>query len=80
MFRLDCAGVALKSVTDVDSGLGGRLLTRGEGFGGAGKLPILDEARKVLPGVGIAEEEVGRVKVGRLAMPVVVNVGMEGVD
>lgn len=63
---------------DVERGLGGRLLTRGFGLGGAGNAPMLVVLRTDLPGVGIADEG-GEVEVA-LCTLVVLSVGTAGVD
>lgn len=59
--RLPCVMAPLmsESEVEVDSGLGGRLDTRGLlDLGGSGKAPMLVVLRKVLAGVGKAEEGV----------------------
>lgn len=59
-----------EGVVDADSGLGGRLETRGVPLGGTGKAPILVVFLSVFPGLG---RPVGG------ATDVVLSVGMLGV-
>ena len=65
---------------EAESGLGGRLLTRGLGFGGLEKAPILVVFRTALPGVGNAEEGVDVELELAFKPAVVLRVGTAGVD
>ena len=62
---------------DAESGLGGKLFTRGLVFGGAGKAPILVVFRRVFPGVGRADAADVEI-----ALPIegLFSVGTAGVD
>lgn len=62
----------------MESGLGGRLLTR-EFLGGAGKAPALVVLRSVLPGVGRDDTGEGE-PVGGVILAVVLRVGIAGVE
>lgn len=77
-----CANPLMSEVdVDADSGLGGKLLTRGLALGGGGNAPMLVVLRTVLPGVGRAEDN-GDVAVveALFGAVVVLSVGTAGVE
>lgn len=68
---------------EVESGLGGKLGSRGLPFGGSGKALMLVVLRRLLPGVGIPDEEGPDCEVVALCsveVSVVLTVGTSGVE
>lgn len=76
-----CASPLTSDVdVDADSGLGGRLLTLGLAFGGAGNEPTLVVFRILFPGVGSADVGVDVDVAIPYAMDGLLRVGTAGVD